>query len=162
MKKITIAILAIAILGLGTVFIFAHKGGMKRGGFGERGFGGSGFARITEKLGLSDEQKTQVKAILEDSKTRLKPLLETLRENHKQIENLGTDGVYNEVQVQQIAGSQAETTKQLIIEKEKTKAQIFALLTPEQRTEAAKMKDRFKDKFKKRFGGTEESGGMED
>ncbi len=166
MKKITIAILAIAILGLGTVFIFAQKGGMKRGGFGGRGFGGPGFERMFEKLNLSDEQKTQVRAILEDSKTRIKPLMESLKANHEQIEDLGTDGIFNEAQVQQIAAAQAETTKQLIIEKERTKARIFAILTPDQRTEALalkeQMKDRFKDRFKKLFGGKVEVGGMEE
>ncbi len=147
MKKATIAILAIAILGLGAMFIFAQKGRMRHGGFGA----GGGLMRMAEKLNLSDEQKTQVKTILEESKTRIKPLTESLRENHKQAESLGIDGIFNEEKVQQIAGNQAETTKQLIIEKEKTKAQIFAVLTPEQRTEAAKMKEQFKERFKERF-----------
>ena len=149
MKKAIIAIIAIAVLGLGTMFIFAQKG--KREGFGGKGFGGRGFERITQKLNLTDEQKTQVKTITEDSQTRLKPLMESLRENHKQAENLGIDGTFNEEQVNQIAGSQSETMKQLFIEKEKTKAQIFAVLTPEQRAEAAKMKEQFKDGFKDRF-----------
>ncbi len=165
MKKVTIAILAVAVLALGAVFIFAQKGEMRRGGFGGKGFGGPGFERMFEKLNLSDEQKTQVKTILEDSKTRIKPLMESIRENHKQIENLGTDGVFNEPQVQQFATAQAETTKQLVIEKERTKAQIFAILTPEQRTQAAQMKeqmkDRFKDRFKKRFGGKDDVGATE-
>jgi len=158
MKKATIAILAIVVLVLGGIFIFAQKG--KRDGFGGRGFGGRGFERIAQKLNLSDEQKTQVKTIMEDSKTRLKPLMESMRESHKQAETLGTDGVFNEEQVNQIANSQSETMKQLFIEKEKTKAQIFAILTPEQRAEAAKMKDMFKERFKgkgkRRFGGKEE------
>jgi len=158
MKKALIAILVTAVLGIGAVFIFAQKGKMNRGGFGE--FGGRGFERIAQKLNLTDEQKAQVKTITEDSKTRIKPLMETLRENHKQAENLGVDGTFNEEQVNQIANTQAETMKQLFIEKEKTKARIFAILTPEQRTEAAKMKEQFKDKFKDRFkkrrGGKEE------
>ena len=166
MKKATIAIIATLILGLGAVFIFAQKGGLGRSRFGGKGFGGPGFERMAEKLNLSDEQKAQVKTILEDSKTRLKPLMESLKAGHEQIENLGTDGVFNEAQVQQIAVAQAETTKQLIIEKEKTKAQIFAVLTPEQRTQAAQfkeqMKERFKDRFKNRFGGKDEVGGMEE
>jgi protein CpxP len=149
MKKAIIAIIAIAVLGLGTMFIFAQKG--SREGFGGKGFAGKGFDRIAQKLNLTDEQKTQVKTIMEDSKTRLKPLMESLRESHKQAENLGVDGTFNEEQVNQIANNQSETMKQLFIEKEKTKAQIFAILTPEQRAEAAKMKAQFKDGFKNRF-----------
>jgi periplasmic protein CpxP/Spy len=159
MKKGLIVFLVMAVLGLGAVFIFAQKGSRENFG-GGRGFGGRGFDRLAEKLNLSDEQKTQVRTIMEDSKTRIKPLMESMRESHKQAENLGLDGTFNEEQVNQIAASQSETMKQLFIEKEKTKAQIFAILTPEQRAEAAKMKDRFRERFKgkakKRFGGTEE------
>ena len=152
MKKATIAILVIAILSLGAIFIFAQKGDKKDGfGGGGRGFGERGFMRMAEKLNLSDEQKTQLKTILDDSKTRVQPLMESLKSNHEQAENLGTDGTFNEEQVNQIAAAQAETTKQLFIEKEKTKSQIFAILTPEQRVEAAKMKDQMKDRFKGRF-----------
>ena len=164
MKKAAIAILAIVVLALGGIFIFAQKG--KRERMNGMNFGGRGFERIAEKLNLTDEQKTQVKTILEDSKTRVKPLMESMREIRKQAENLGTDGVFNEEQVNQIANSQSETMKQLFIEKEKAKAQIFAVLTPEQRAEAAKMKDMFKERFKggfkKRFGGRDEMGGTEE
>jgi periplasmic protein CpxP/Spy len=160
MKKALIVFLVMAVVGLGAVFIFAQKG--RRDGFGKMGFGGRGFERIAQKLNLTDEQKTQVKAILEDSKTRIKPLMEGLKENRKQAENLGFDGSFNEEQVTQIANTQADAMKQLFIEKEKTKAQIFAILTPEQRAEAAKMKEQFKDRFKKRFGGKEEAPSSEE
>lgn len=164
MKKATIAILSIVVLALGTIFVFAQKG--NREGFGGKGFGGRGFERIAQKLNLTEEQKTQVKTILEDSKTRVKPLFESMKQTREQTENLGTDGTFNEEQINQIANAQAETMKQLFIEKERTKAQIFAVLSPEQRTEAVKMmaqfKERFKNGFGKRFGGKENFGGMEE
>lgn len=160
MKKGLIAFLVMAVVGAGAVFIFAQKG--KRDGFGGKGFGGRGFARLAEKLNLSDEQKTQVKTILEDSKTRVKPLIESMRETRRQAENLGTDGTFDEEQVNRIANAQSEASKQLFIEREKTKAQIFAILTPEQRAEAAKMKEQFKERFKKRGGGKAETGGSEE
>lgn len=164
MKKALIVFLIMAFVGVGAVLIFAQKG--KRERMGAMNFGGRGFERVAEKLNLTDEQKTQVKTILEDSKTRVKPLMDSMRETRKQAENLGTDGIFNEEQVNQIAASQSETMKQLYIEKEKTKAQIFAVLTPEQRAEAAKMKEmfkeRFKGRFKKRFGGRDEMGGTEE
>ena len=161
MKKALIVFTLMALLGVGAVFIFAQKGG-KRDGFGGRtGFGGRGFERVAEKLNLSDEQKTQVKTILEESKTRVKPLMDSRRENRKQSESLGTDGTFNEELVNQLAAQNAENAKQIFIEKEKTKARIFAVLTPDQRAEAAKMKEQFKENFKgrgkKRFGGKAEA-----
>ncbi|MBK8146731.1 MAG: Spy/CpxP family protein refolding chaperone [Acidobacteria bacterium] len=163
MKKATIAILAVALISLGAVFIFAQKGewrGPRGGGFGP----GRGLMMMAEKLGLSEEQKTQVKAILEESKTRVQPLMEAARANHDAIKNLGTDGTFNEAEVNRLAAAQAETTKHLIVEKEKTKAAVFAVLTPEQRVKAAEFKEQMKERFKDRmpgpFGGGRRGGGF--
>jgi len=158
MKKALIVFLIMAFVGVGAALIFGQKGRSERsGGRGFGGFGGRGFERLAAKLNLSDEQKTQVKTILEESKTRVQPLTAALRENRKQSENLGIDGAFNEEQVNQLAAGQAETMRQLFIEKERAKAQVFAVLTPEQRAEAAKMKELFrersKDGFNRRRGG---------
>jgi Spy/CpxP family protein refolding chaperone len=155
MKKYTIAILAFAVLAIGVGFTFAQK---KESGKGERPFGPPPFMleKIADELGLSEAQRTQIKQIMEAEKTKIQPLMETARQTHEQLKDLGTDGAFNEEQVTQLANRQAETTRQLIIEKERTKAAIFAVLTPEQRTKAAELKDKFEDKrregFGKRFG----------
>jgi len=156
MKKYIIAILAFAVLAIGVGFAFAQK---KEGGKGERPFGPLPFMleKIAGELGLSTEQRAQIKQILEMEKTKVQPLMETARQTHEQLKDLGSDGVFNEEQVTQLADRQAETTRQLIVEKERTKAAIFAVLTPEQRTKAAELKNKFEDKmrggFGKRFGG---------
>ena len=156
MKKYTIAILAFVILATGVIFVFAQK--RDAGGRGERPFGPPPFAleKIADELSLSDEQRTQIKQILEAEKTKIQALMETARTTHEQLKDLGTDGAFNEEKVNQLAAQQAETTRQLIVEKERTKAAIFAVLTPEQRTKASEMKNKFEDKmrggFGKRFG----------
>jgi len=40
---------------------------------------------------------------------------------------------------------------QMIVEKERTKSQIFALLTPEQQAQAKQLKEQMKEKFKGKF-----------
>jgi periplasmic protein CpxP/Spy len=154
MKKYAFAILALVAVVAGVGFVFAQKRGER--GSGQRPpFGPPPFAleKIAGELNLSDEQRTQVKQILETEKTQIQILMETARRTHEQLKNLGTDGTYNEAQVAELANQQAETTRRLIIEKEKTKAAIFAVLTPEQRTQAAAMKDEFEGKMRGRFGG---------
>jgi Spy/CpxP family protein refolding chaperone len=108
--------------------------------------------KIAAELGLSEEQKTQVKQILEDSKARIKPLREQMIQNHETAKNLGTDGNFDEAKVNEIANQQSETMKQLFIEKEKTKARLFAILTSEQREKAKQMKEEFGKKMKGKFG----------
>lgn len=152
-KKIGLAVLFLGTLVIGTAFAF----GKGHGGF-HRGFGPQGFPppflleRISKELGLSDEQQTQAKAILESSKERIKPLMEQMKQNHAMAKNLGTDGNFDEAKVNEIANEQSETMKQLFIEKEKTKAQLFAILTPEQREKAKQMQDKFAERMKGRFG----------
>lgn len=153
MKKFAIGMLALVVLTAGVVFVFAQK----RGAGPERGFGKSAFPpfildKIADEIGLSDEQRGQIKQILETEKPKIQTLLKTTRETHRQLEKLGTDGVFNEALVAVLAARQAENTKQLIVEKEKTKAAVFAVLTAEQRAKAEQMRERFKGKMRERMG----------
>lgn len=153
-QKFGLTILVIGILVLGTIFAFAHGREVKRRGFGPRGFLPPALVeRIANELGLSDEQKAQAKQILEDSKNRIQPLMEKMKESRQQSKDLGKDGNFDEAKVSELAANQAETMRQLFIEKEKTKAQLFAIMTPEQREKAGQMQDKFAEKMKGRDGG---------
>ena len=156
MKKMIWALAAFAVIAIGGIFIFGQHGETRRGGRGGH-FGERGLLRMADRLDLSDEQKTQIKTILEDSKTRVKPLMEEMRAQHEALAALGTDGRFDAEKVEAAAAAQSAASKQLIVEKEKTKAAVFAVLTPEQRTQAAELKNEFKgrmkDRFKQRFAG---------
>lgn len=162
MKKYTIAILVFVVVAIGVVFAFAQKrdgnGGATRG---ERHFGPPPFAleKIAGELALSDEQRAQIKQILEAEKTKIQTLMENVRGTHDQLKDLGTDGVFNEEQVNRLASQQSDTTRQLIIEKERAKAAIFAVLTPEQRAKASEMKNKFEEKMRGGSGGRFGRGG---
>jgi Spy/CpxP family protein refolding chaperone len=172
MKKVTVALLIASILTIGLVgLVFAQKRGGEGFGGHHGKFGGPGgmppffFGKIAEELGLSEEQKTQAKQVLEDSKTRVQPIMESLKNGHETAKTLGTNGTYDEKAVLALANQQAELTKQLIVEKEKTKAQLFAILTPEQRTKAQELMKNFEEKMKDgkgRFGHRPPFGGGED
>lgn len=149
MKKSTIAISVGALLAVGAIIAFAqvsHKGGF----FPHH----EDFVKqheqmidhISEKLKLSDQQKTQAKQILADAKPRFQPLMERLRETHRTTD-LGTNGVFDEQKAQELAARQAEIVKQLLVEKERTKAALFAVLTPEQREQAKQMLNEFVENF---------------
>ena len=151
MKKSTIAISVGALLIISAIIAFAqmsHKGG----GFFEHHVD---FAkrheqmidRISEKLKLSDRQKTQAKKILTDARPRFQPLMERLRETHRTTD-LGANGIFDGQKAQEVAARQAEIVKQLLVEKERTKAALFAVLTPEQREQAKQMLNEFVENFR--------------
>ena len=149
MKKYIIAIVVIITFTIGAVFAYTEKSGRGFFAHNREQFINRIFDRVSAKLNMSDDQKTQAKAILEDSKTRVEPLMEKAKQNHEAAKDLGTDGVFNEEKVQELANQQAETMKQLFIEKEKTKAQLFAVLNADQREQAKKMMDEFGNRFQK-------------
>lgn len=159
MKKLTAAILSIVLVAMGAMFIFAQdgagqqdgkRGGGKRGHFGKRGGGGHG-GMMLRGLDLTDEQKTQIKAIRQTSRDTVKPLREQMKANRQKLAQLSESGTFDEAQVQAIAAQQGSISAQMIVERERVKSQIMGVLTPEQKAKAAEMKAQFQQKRQERM-----------
>ena len=155
MKKLIVAILSIVLVAMGAMFIFAQDGTGKadgKRGFGKRGHhrGGHG-GMMFRGLDLTDEQKAQMKAIRQASKETSKPIREQMKANRQKLQTLSESGTFDEAQVQAIAAQQGSLSAQMIVEKEKVKAQMFNILTPEQKTKAAEMKAQFQQKRQERM-----------
>ncbi|OYT71925.1 MAG: hypothetical protein CFK52_06725 [Chloracidobacterium sp. CP2_5A] len=99
--------------------------------------------RMAAELNLTEEQQAQIRQILEAERTTAEPLMKQLKAGHDQLRALGADGIFNEAQVRVIAQQQAQTMAELMVSKERTKARVAAVLTPEQRERAKQMMDRF-------------------
>ena len=155
MKKIILIAAAVILLVGGSIFVFAQKGVHQEGhGFGGRHHDG-GPAMMLRGLDLTAEQKAQVKEIMEASRINVEPLMTQLRDGHKKIADLGTDGKFDQATVEAAANEQAAVMAKLIVEKEKAKAQVFTILTDEQKAKAAEQRAKFGDRFKegRPFGG---------
>ena len=104
----------------------------------DHGFGcrhGGKLQRMTRELNLSEAQQTQIGNILADERNRTRPLRVKLRQN-EQAQVMKVDGSFDDTQVRAFANNQAQILRDLIIEKEKTKSQIYSVLTPDQRQKA--------------------------
>lgn len=151
-KRIVIVASIAAVLVAGSVFAFAQS---RRGGR----FAGSGVPAFAQRfldrasvyLGLSDEQEAQIKAILEAEKPKVQPLIAELAANRKALQEATDNGTFNEAAVKAIADKQGETLAALIVEKERVKTQIYAVLTPEQRAKAEQFRARIEDRMKRHF-----------
>jgi Spy/CpxP family protein refolding chaperone len=128
----TTAILLAVAAGL-TASVFAQSA---HRGFGHRN--GWMLNHMTKQLNLSEAQQAQIKSILSDARTRTKPLIEQLRQN-EQAQNAAINGNFDEVQARAFAGKQAQIMSDLIVEKQKTKSQIYSVLTPDQRQKALQL-----------------------
>ncbi len=107
--------------------------------------------RIADRLNLTDQQKAAIRQIIQTEIPVVKPILVSGVVIHQQFKELGTNGVYNEQTVNRLSAQQANNARLLIIEKEKVKAQIFAVLTPEQRAEALAIRDEFEARIRQRI-----------
>ena len=102
---------------------------------GDGGCGGGGKHHrhfIGKKLGLTDAQKAQAKAIFTANRTVVKPLRESLRTEHKALQALIHADTVNEAAIRtetaKIAGIEAD----LNVNRANVGAQFRTILTPEQ------------------------------
>ena len=160
MKKFTIAIIAITVVAFGGIFVFGQKSDTtgEGKGFGKAGHhqmrgmrAKHGMGMLLRGLDLTDAQKEQVKSIISASREGSKPLREQVQANHKQIQALSENGSFDEAAVSELANRQGALHAQMIVERERVKSQIFAILTPEQKAKAAEMKAQFKQKMQERM-----------
>jgi Spy/CpxP family protein refolding chaperone len=126
---------------------------------GEHGFGGHIMGRMAKQLNLTDDQKTQIKGIVAAEKPTVQPLFEQLKANRQALKAATANGQFDESQVRQLASQQAQTVASLIVEKERVKAKIYGVLTPEQRTKAEQMRTKFESRMKERSQGHEKESG---
>jgi Spy/CpxP family protein refolding chaperone len=159
MKKAVFGILTFVVLAAGAIFVVGQIGGRKapdgmRGGRG----GGQMMGMAMHGLDLNDDQKSKVKEISDGARTNVEPLMQQMRDNHKNLAALGVDGNFDQPKVEALANEQAGIMSKLIVEREKTKAQIFALLTNDQKAKAAQMHQKFGDGMKGHGRGDKKDG----
>ena len=94
---------------------------------------GKRIDRMAKKLHLTEAQKEQVKAILASERDKIEPLRQQLAENRENLRKAIEADPFNEATVRALAASQNETRVELVVFRARTKSQIYALLTPEQR-----------------------------
>jgi Spy/CpxP family protein refolding chaperone len=106
------------------------------------------MARVAERLGLTDAQKTEIKSILVAERPVAEPLFRQLVATRKQLRNMTGGGSFDEAQVRSLASQQAQTITELIVTKERVKSKVYQVLTPEQRATAEKMRARFESRMR--------------
>ena len=100
----------------------------------------SRMERMAEVLGLTQEQRTTVRAIIDKARPQKRELRDKLRENRKQLNALVQAGTPNESEVRRIADAQGRTTADMIVLRTKVRTEINAVLTPEQREKMQNMR----------------------
>ena len=145
-KKLLIFGAAMMVLAVAVSLGFAFprgggKGGQFRGGHG--GPHGFGIERIANDLGLSDEQKSAIDQIVAEERTASESTHEQMRAIMEELRLLGTDGQFDEAKVRALASQQAPIMIEQLVSRERAKAKVFSVLTPEQRAAALERMEQF-------------------
>jgi protein CpxP len=144
-KSLVTAALAVALLA--TVAV------AQEGPHGPRGdeFGGPGMG--LRGLNLTDAQKAQVKQIFTAEKPTLKPLMQQEMQNHQLMTALVRSGSFEETKAQTIAAQEAQIHTQIAVERAKIDAQVYQLLTAEQKTKLAEREAKHQQWMQQREAG---------
>ncbi|MGE0885686.1 MAG: Spy/CpxP family protein refolding chaperone [Blastocatellales bacterium] len=155
----TLALLSVfAVAAFATHGSFAQDGQKRHPRMG-RGFGGPGGGPGMGQgrgmlplrfLDLTDAQKEQVKAIHEAEKAKVEPLLTQLREAHTAMREATANGQFNEEQIRAIAAKQSQAQVELAVSHARVQAQIYQLLTAEQRAKLDKFAQERKTRMENR------------
>lgn len=97
--------------------------------------------RLAVVLGLTDAQKAQVQTIFDSTGAQAKALLPQMKQNRQAIEQLVKSGNTQDFdqQLQALANTQGSLTSQMAVLHAKAMAQVWNLLTPDQRTKAEQL-----------------------
>jgi periplasmic protein CpxP/Spy len=158
-----IAVLVIAAAVFATAQAGLHFNHFQGHGRSERrhGPGPEMVEHMAAVLGLTEDQKTQIKALMDGLQPAEEARHQKMEELHKQLEAATANGQFDETKVREIANQQGQIHAEQILEHERMKAKVFSLLTPEQRIKAEEMHKRFGEGHRRRSGPRPEGGAPE-
>jgi periplasmic protein CpxP/Spy len=108
------------------------------GGFGRGGFGGP--MAILRQLDLTDEQRAQVRQVMESHRDELRAIGEKLGAAHRAQNDAATAAPFDEQVVRAKAADVAAVAADAAVLHARVHSEVFAVLTPEQQAKAAELR----------------------
>jgi periplasmic protein CpxP/Spy len=113
--------------------------------------GGPGMGFFGRRLGLTDDQKAQVKDIMTKERPTLRPLMQQLAQSRMQLEQYQASGNFDEAQVRAMAAQQAQIMTELTVQKARIQSEMIKVLTPDQKSKLAEMQSARQQRFQQRL-----------
>ena len=151
-RKTTWMVAAGVLVTAGTLVVadmaWSQPDGGRRGRVGRRGGpggpggpGGGGLAIPLGQLGLSEEQRDEVRGVLAERREALREAGEQVRASRQALRDAaGTGGDVNEVAIRAAAAELGTAAGVVALERASARARIWQALTPDQRTAADVMR----------------------
>lgn len=105
---------------------------------GEWGMGHGHMGFFAKSLNLTDDQKAQMKTIMQKEHASMKPLMQQMRQTHDALRQY-EQGTFDEAKVRALATQQAQSHIEMTVAQTRIHNELFQLLTPEQQTQLKTM-----------------------
>ncbi len=105
------------------------------------------------RLGLTDAQKDQIKNLAETRRDEWKGLADRARAAHEALHDVITAETVDEALIRQRSAEVAAIEADLAVARARTHAEVWQILTPEQKAQAQAFQAEAKNRMKERAGG---------
>jgi Spy/CpxP family protein refolding chaperone len=107
----------------------------------EHGMGGGDMGFFAHKLNLTDDQKTQMKAVMQKEHPAMKPLMQQQHQIDLQLRQY-VQGTFDQAKVQALAAQKAQIQAQLTVQETRIHNELYQLLTADQQSQLKEMEAR--------------------
>jgi periplasmic protein CpxP/Spy len=137
-------------VGVGMITSVAHAqdNGGAQDNWMSRRVGGFVVRHIERQLQITDNQKEQIKAILKTEKPAIVSLAARVQQENQELQS---QTPFDEATVRKFAQQHEATLEDVLVEREKVRSEIYAVLTPEQRQKAQQMRGQMSARFNNRL-----------
>ena len=151
--KITVFASAAAagLLAFGAAAAVTHTLRYGSGPLAEYGAGGR-LLRVLSGPDLTDDQKTQIKAILNDETPRIDPLADEAVRTKKTLFEAVHAPRFDETAVRSAAAGAAAAATEMSVERARTVSRLLGVLTPDQQAKIETVRRQFEERLGKRIG----------
>lgn len=118
---------------------------------GHRGFEKHGMQRLMHKLDLSAEQRTQVRDIMKKSRPQMQALRTQMRDNQRRLMDVNPDDPNYANIVAQVSQANGQAMTQMIQLRSQLRADMYKVLTPEQKQKLQEIQHKWRDRMQKRM-----------
>jgi len=109
--------------------------------------------RLAHKLDLTDAQMDQVDEMMAGEFKDMRQQMRTMKDLRQDLRQLDPNAADYQQQVDTLAAQIAANTEQMVKMRAEQKQAFNEILTPDQRTELAELKDSWRERMHNRFGG---------
>ena len=107
-------------------------------GMGGPGMGGPRMGFFAKALNLTDDQKAQMKTIMQKEHPTMKPLMQQERQIDQQLRQY-VEGTYDATNVQNLAAQKAQIQTQLTVNETRIHNELYQVLTADQKAQLKQM-----------------------